>query len=166
MQHKYSFILFLFLGALSIAFKIFGGESITRSQTPGIEGFNQYINLYDFSFIESFDLNKEGTFSAHVFLHRNCLGGVLVTPMYRNSEAVSLFERHAVYKRYEIGSVFFLFNSRRYEDFPDFGLWALQKINSLKRVLGLYDDGIMPVFAIKEFGECRGVLMAQILRKG
>ena len=156
MWRRYILIsLLLLFGVIGIALKMTGGENITRSHKREIELLTQYMSARGLIPAEVFDLNKEGSFTAHVYRHKNCNGGWLISPMYRNSEAVSLFTRQATYRDYPMGSVFYLLGGETYQEFPDLDLWLSQKINAVKRIAGLSDGGTSSVFAVRRFGHCQ-----------
>ena len=114
----------------------------------------KYLRIRDLTLSNKFRLNNEGSFMAYVYRYNDCNGGWLITPMYRNSEAVSLFTRRAVYKNYKAEPVFYMLNEVLYDEFPDLDLWILQKMNAVKNMVGLSRDGSLPVFAIRGFGAC------------
>ncbi len=156
MWRRYLLIsLFVFLGILSISLKVTGNSNIEDSHKHKIELLTQYMSTRGLTPAETFDLNNEGSFTAHVYRHKTCDGGWLISPMYRNSEAVSLFTRQAIYRDYMMGSVFYLLGDETYKTFPDLNLWLSQKINAVKHIAGLSDNGMNPVFAIRRFGYCK-----------
>jgi len=156
MWRKFVLIFFLlFLATISIGLKIThdsaGGE---HSHERDIQLLTQYMEVRGLIPSETFNLNNEGSFVAHVYRHKSCDGGWLISPMYRNSEAVSLFARQATYHDYKAGSVSYMLDGKMYQEFPDLGLWLLQKINITKHIFGLGTEGVSPVFAIRSFGVC------------
>ncbi len=147
--------LLLFIGVSGIALKMTGRNNVERSDQREIELLTQYMSARGLMPAEMFDLNNEGSFTAHVYRHKTCDGGLLISPMYRNSEAVDLFSRQAIYRDYRMGSVFYSLDGEIYDDFPTLDLWLFQKINAVKRIAGLSDGGISPVLAIRRFGHCK-----------
>lgn len=161
MRRKHLLILLLFfLGALSVDMKVAENGDMGGAQEREIELLTLYMNAHNLIPAEVFDLNKEGSFVAHVYRYKNCDGGWLISPMYRNSEAVTLFARQATYQNYAVGSVFYLLDGETYTVFPDWDLWLSQKIAVAKHVIGLGDGAAIPVFAVRQFGQCEkeGVL--------
>jgi len=146
--------LLVFLGVLSIGLKITETSDMGGAQEREIELLTLYMNAHNLIPAETFDLNKEGSFVAHVYRYRHCDGGWLISPMYRNSEAVTLFARQATYQNYAVGPVFYLLDGKTYQAFPDWDLWLSQKISAAKHVVGLGDGGAIPVFAVRQFGQC------------
>lgn len=146
--------LLLFIGVSGIVLKMTVRNNVERSDKREIELLTQYMSARGLTPAGVFDLNNEGSFIAHVYRHKTCDGGLLISPMYRNSEAVDLFSRQAIYRDYRMGSVFYSLDGERYEAFPNLDLWLSQKINAVKRIAGLSDGGISPVFAVRRFGQC------------
>lgn len=155
MWRRYMLIsLLLFIGVSGIALKMTGRNNVEHSEQREIALLTQYMSVHGLMPAETFDLNNEGSFIAHVYRHKTCDGGLLISPMYRNSEAVDLFSRQAIYRDYKMGSVFYSLDGEEYEEFPNLDLWLSQKINAVKRIAGLSDGGISPVFAVRRFGYC------------
>ncbi|PCJ96223.1 MAG: hypothetical protein COA45_11380 [Zetaproteobacteria bacterium] len=156
MWHKCVLIsLLLFIGIIGIGLKMMEGENIARSHKREIKLLTQYMSTRGLIPTEIFNLNKEGSFTAHVYHNKKCDGGWLISPMFRNSEAVSLFTRQGVYSNYPMGPVFYLLGGKTYEAFPDLGLWLSQKTNAVKYIIGLSDSSTAPVFAMRQFGHCQ-----------
>ena len=155
MQVKLGILLLIVLGSLSLTLKLFGIQTMPGSQRREIDVLTQYLHTRDLIPIETFDLNREGSFTAHIYRHKNCNGGWLISAMQRNSEAVSLFARQAIYKNYPMGQVFYLLNGETYEEFPELGLWLSQKIHAVKYMARISNTTAQPVFAVRSFGECK-----------
>ncbi len=155
MRFRIGFLIILTaLFAFSITLKLRVTPIIAAPQEREIDVLTQYLKVSDLIPLEAFDLNREGAFTAHIYRHKRCNGGWLISAMQRNSEAVSLFSRQAIYRDYKMGNVFYLLGGKPYETFPEFGLWVSQKIQAVKEVLGMNDKAIQSVFAIRSFGEC------------
>ena len=156
MWRKYLLIFFLFLlGALSIALKLSEHRNMGDAQKREIDLLTMYFNAHNLIPAEVFDLNREGSFVAHVYRYKNCDGGWLISAMYRNSEAVTLFARQGTYRQYAVGPVFYLLEGKTYTSFPDWDLWLSHKINAAKNVLRLSNHNTIPVFAVRQFGQCQ-----------
>ncbi|PCI99043.1 MAG: hypothetical protein COB14_06810 [Alphaproteobacteria bacterium] len=154
MWHRYMLIVLLFLGVLSIEIKIIEGRNVKWSYEEDIQSLTQSMRIRGLILSGNFNLNYEGTFIAHIYRYSDCDGGWLVTPIYRNSEAVSLFARQAVYQNYEVGTVFYILDWELYDEFPDLYLWHFQKLNAVKRMFGIAHDNNVSVYAIRHFGAC------------
>ena len=66
MWHRYALISLLLLGALSIGLKMSKGEDISQSHKREIKRLTQYMNIRGLMPSGTFDLNKEGSFVAHI----------------------------------------------------------------------------------------------------
>ena len=75
--------------------------------------------------------------------------------MHRNSEGVDLFERQAVYQEYEMGAVSYMLQGNIFKEFPTISFWISQNINKLKRILDKETSLPSPVFAFREYGNCK-----------
>ena len=155
MQSKHVLLFFLILlGTLSLSLKLTGRNTMPPAEKRELNVLTQYMNLRGLIPGETFNLNREGSFIAHIYSHQNCDGGWLISPMPRNSEAVSLFARQATYRDYPMGSVFYVLDGKSHEAFPELDLWVSQKIHGVKHMFGLRDGPEPTVFAVRSFGTC------------
>lgn len=152
---KYCLVsLLVLLGVLAVGLKIVESQSVAPNYERDLGGLADYMGARGLSLEEAFDLNREGSFKAYIYRYRECDGGLLVSPMYRNSEAVSLFERQAVYRDYSMGAVFYFLDGGMYEEFPDMALWISQKMNVAKRIVRMGSGSMPLVLALRSYGRC------------
>jgi len=153
-HHKILFILIILLGVGSVTLKLLDARDMPQAQKREIDVLTQYLHIRDVIAVDEFDLNREGTFTAHIYRHRHCDGGWMISAMQRNSEGASLFARQAVYGDYRVGDVFYVLHGDIYPQFPEAALWLSQKMAALKNAIGI-STITEAVYAVRSFGECQ-----------
>ncbi|WP_343563416.1 hypothetical protein [Kiloniella sp. b19] len=131
------------------------GGGVAPSLSRDISALTQYMSAHALAPLDSpRSLNREGSFQALFFKGQNCRGGWLISPMYRNSEAVTLFESQSLGYARAPGALFFVLNGQSYPEFPALELWFYQKADAFQKALGLKSGSLKPLYAVRSFGTC------------
>lgn len=147
--------LLIIIACISIFFKVIDRDkSLAPATGHELTDITTYFQGSSLTLETIFPLNQEGSFQSYLYKSTQCDGGILVSPMYRNSEGVDLFERKAVIKGYDMGRIFFMLNHKTYQTFPDIIFWITQKQRALSGILGFKHSNALPVLAMRYFGDC------------
>ena len=148
-------LMIILLTVISLALKIAMAGHINTEHTANmVLPFENYMTAHNLQISDRFNLNREGSFIAYIYRHKSCDGGVIVTPMYRNSEGVDLFNRQTLYKHYAMGEVFFMLEDQRYHRFPERRFWIAQKTHALKHMMNIAQRDKPYILAVRVFGAC------------
>ncbi len=155
MKFKYIFVaLLLAIGFFGVVLKLSKEKHVIPSPYNQTEILTEYLNDRHLILTETFSLNREKTVIAYAYRYKDCDGGQIISPMLRNSEAVTLFARLTKYQNHKVGSVSYFLANKLYKSFPDLDFWIFQKISAAKDMIGFTHHSLAPVFAIRHFGQC------------
>ena len=147
--------LMILVGTTSLLIKFkHDGNGVAPALARDLDTLTTFMAQHAYTAQKPQSLNREGSVQALYFEGHGCTGGWLISPMYRNSEAAALFQSKSRHYTTTPGAVFFVLDGTTYEKFPAFELWLSQKIDALKKTVGLKKGSLKPLYAVRAFGDC------------
>ena len=147
--------LMILVGTASVLIKFkHDGNGVAPALARDLDTLTTFMSQHAHSTHRTQSLNREGSVQALYFKGQECSGGWLISPMYRNSEAAALFQSKSRDYTATPGAIFFVLDGVIYEKFPAFELWLAQKIDAVKKTVGLKKGSLKPLYAVRAFGNC------------